>query len=327
MFGKRITPFLLAGLLAAAPALSGCIGANSAAMEEYKELGISQMEEGDYDEAAVSFQAALDESVGLLGAEEIDISYYKAMALYLSGDPDSAIEVYTALIDFDEKNWEPYYLRGSIYLQTDRAEEALDDFAGAAARHGNSPELCLRICENLINAGLEDEAQTYIGTALDIQPSDGEDYYALGRICCLTGDTDNAIAYLQQAREMGQDDAVILLADLYSEAGDSENAAAMFEEYAEQYPDDPQVLSRLGAGALADGEYGEAVSYLEQARETADEDDLPAIVTNLVAAYEYSGDFESAWEVAGAYLADHSDEALEREYTFLSTRVGALPEE
>ncbi len=323
MFGKRIAVLTLAGALVAMPALSGCIGESTARMEEYKETGIAQMEEGDYEGAVESFQAGLDQSVGTIDAEEIDLSYYKALALYLSGDPDAAIEVYTSLIEFDDTNWEAYYLRGDIRLLEGQTDDALEDYAAAADLNGGDAALCLHICASLYDAGMEEEAQDYIDTAIGIEPSSAEEYYDLGRICYLTGDLGSAEDYLLKAQEMGEGEASLLLADLYADRGDEESASSLYAAYLNDHPDDAHTLARLGEISLDAGDYETAISYLRTARETAQGDALRAIVTDLVAAYEYSGDFESAWEVAAAYLADHTDEELEREYTFLSTRVGA----
>ncbi len=323
MFGKRIAVFALIGTLAASPALAGCIGESTAAMEVYKKEGIARMEDGDYEGAVESFQTALDQSVGVIDAEEIDLSYYKALALYLSGDADAALEVYTSLIDYDDKNWETYYLRGNLYLKTGEDSAALKDYAEALSRDENDTELCLHICADLIDAGLQDEVDPYLGGALLAEPQSAEDYYDLGLIFSMTGDPDSAESCLQQALELGQDEAALLLAGIYEDRGDEESSSSMYSAYLEQHPDDPQVLALLGERALEAGDYETAISYLRLARQDAEEEELTAIVTDLVAAYEYSGDFEGAWEVAAAYLADHSDEALEREYTFLSTRVGA----
>ncbi len=324
MSGRRIAVFTLAGMLAAFPALGGCIGESTALMEEYKEQGIALMEDGDYEGAVEKFQTALDQSVGTIEAEEIDLSYYKALALYMSGDSDGAVEVYTSLIDFDGKDWEPYYLRGTIYLEEGMGDEALIDYAAADALNADNAELCLHICANLADAGMEEEAMPYLNLALAANPSEGDDYYDLGRIYYLTGEYEEAETYLLQAREMGEDGSILLLAELYTDIGDEERASAMYSEYLDQHPDDPQVLAWLGENALEEGDYELAISYLRMARQDAKGDSLTAIVTNLIAAYEYSGDFESAWEVAAAYLAENSDDDIEREYTFLSTRIGAV---
>ncbi len=321
MFKKRIALFFLIGVLAGTPILAGCTSESAALMQEYKERGIAQMETGDYAGAASSFQTALDQSIGQIRAEEIDLCYYRALALFLAGETEASIEAYTALVDYDSDNWEVYYLRGNVYLQDGQEEAALADYENAASLHADDPELCVHIYANLCNAGLETQAQSYRDTALAMNPSGASDYYYLGEIYYLSEDYENAVFYLTTAREMGYEEAILLLATLYDERGDSESAQKMFSAYMDLHPDDPLALGKLGEMALSDGEYEKAIDYLTRAEETAEEEDLSSIVKNLVAAYEYSGDFTRAFQTAEEYLAQHSDAELERESVFLETRV------
>ncbi|MCD8365149.1 MAG: tetratricopeptide repeat protein [Clostridiales bacterium] len=318
---KRITLFLLATMSCALLLASGCVSGNSEKMKEYKELGISQMESGNYESAAESFQKALDQSVGTIGAEELDICYYKALALYKSGDVEGAIEAYTALTEYDSKNWEVYYLRGNIYLQEGQDEEALADYAQAVSLH-DDVELCAHIYENLADAGLEESGQDYLSEVLSITPSGAEEYYFVGEMYFLTDDYENALTNLSQAEEMGYDEALLPLGYIYAEEGDSESAQAAFTSYMEKYPDDAEALNQLGEMALEAGEYENAVVYLETALEAEDTSMERAILKNLIIAYEYSGDFDSACDTAAEFLSNYEDEEIEREYEFLQTRVG-----
>ncbi len=323
MFGKRIALFFLIGILVVTPALAGCAGGDTALMQEYKEEGIALMEAGDYAGAVERFQAALDQSVGQIRSAELDICYYRALALFLAGQADEAIEAYTALIDYDADNWEVYYLRGNVYLKDGQEDAALSDYAEAAARNADDPQLCVHIYANLCNAGLESSALSYRDAALSMVPSSGEDYYYLGELYYLDGDYESARNDLQTAREMGYEDAILLLGSLYSELGDSESAQEMFTEYMTLHPDDAGALGRLGEMALSAGEYEDAIDYLTRALQTTDEENLTALVKNLVAAYEYAGDFANAYRIAGEYLTQHEDAELAREYAFLETRVDA----
>ena len=171
---KRLIALILAGTMAVVPFLSGCTGKAAKKAQEYKELGISQMESGDYESAVNSFQKAVDQSVGSVGAEELDACYYKALALYKSGDVQGAIDAYTALIEYDKKNWEVYYLRGRLYLTQQQTEEALADYEKAVSLRGDDVELCVHIYEELCDAGLGDNGQEYYKKVMAIKPSDGE---------------------------------------------------------------------------------------------------------------------------------------------------------
>ncbi len=317
---KRMPLFLFTAMCSAFLLLSGC--GDSEKMQEYKELGISQMESGDYESAVQSFQKALDQSLGTIGAEELDICYYKALALYKSGDTEGAIEAYTTLAEYDSKNWEVYYLRGNIYLQEGQSEAALEDYAQAFSLNDDDVELCVHIYENLSDAGLSESGQEYLNQVMSVTPSTAEEYYFVGDMYFLTGDYENALANLKQAEELGCDKALLLLGYIYAEEGDSESAQTAFTSYMEKYPEDAEALNELGEMALEAGEYDNAVLYLESALEAGDSSMEQAILKNLIIAYEYSGDFESACDTAAEFLTQYEDEEISREYEFLQTRVG-----
>lgn len=322
---KQTAVFFLAA--SAALLISGCTGASAEKAQEYKELGITQMESGDYESAVNSFQKALDQSVGSIGAQELDICYYKAMALYKSGDAEGAVDACTTLIDYDNKNWEVYYLRGNIYLQEQQNENALADYAEAVSLNSSDVELCVHIYEDLVNAGLGESGQEYYDKVMSIKPSSGEDYYFVGDMYFLTGDYENAKTNLQTAEAEGCDKALLLLGQVYKAEGSDEEARSAFSSYMEKYPDDAEALGELGAIALSAGEYEDAVTYLESALEASDGGADAEIEKNLIAAYEYSGDFESASGLAREYLEVYSDAEVEREYEFLKTRVSGADAE
>ena len=83
---------------------------------EYKTEGMNALNKGDYVKAVQMFDEALQSSEARVTDDEIDICYYKAAAQFNAGDVKGAIKTYTALIDYDEDNPYPLFLRGSVYL-------------------------------------------------------------------------------------------------------------------------------------------------------------------------------------------------------------------
>ena len=59
--------------------------------DAYRQIGINCMQEGDYEGAIDAFQNALDQSLAVVGEEEIDTCYYKAAAQYAAGKKEDAI--------------------------------------------------------------------------------------------------------------------------------------------------------------------------------------------------------------------------------------------
>ncbi|MCD8300028.1 MAG: tetratricopeptide repeat protein [Clostridiales bacterium] len=326
MIKKRIIIFMLAAAVAGTCVLTGCTSEAQETRQEYKEQGIAQMEEGDYAGAVESFQAALDTSVGTVRAEEIDISYYKGMALYKSGDTDGAIDVFSALIDFDDENWEAYYLRGSVYLACDKEDEALADYEAALELNPDDAQMCINIYNNMNDAGLGDEGQAYLDVVLAMTPKEGADYYYLGEAYYLSGDMGNAKTELISAVADEYYEALLLLGNIYYDEGNDQSALQAFETYIENCPDDSDALIRMGEVAMEDGDYEKALNYFASAVKIMGDDASADLLKDMIAAYEYMGDFQDAYDTATEFLKKYSDADVEREYEFLETRVASAEE-
>lgn len=319
---RRMIAIFLACMLAISGMMTGCSGKSAEKSQEYKELGISQMAEGSYGEAVESFQKALDQSLGRVGAQEIDVCYYKALAQYKSGDIEGAIETYSGLVDYDEKNWEVYYLRGSAYLQNGQEEQCLKDYDKAVSLNGEEIELYAHICENLMAAGYGEKGQEYLESALKVKTSSAEDYAGLGYVYFLKEDYANAEKYLQQAVDEKYDKALLELGQVYAAQGKTDEAKASFESYMEKYPEDASALKQLGEIAMSAEDYDGAATYFGKALDVAEKSDRQNIQRNLVMAYERAGDFDKALETANGYVSEFpDDEAMQKEYEFLRTRA------
>ena len=96
--------------------------------DAYRQIGINCMQEGDYEGAIDAFQNALDQSLAVVGEEEIDTCYYKAAAQYAAGKKEDAIETYQALINYDKKNAQAYFLLGELYRKENDMDKAKENF-------------------------------------------------------------------------------------------------------------------------------------------------------------------------------------------------------
>ena len=119
--------------------------------------------------------------MGSVGAEELDICYYKAKAQYLSGDVDGAIDTYTAIIDYN-KDSDAYYLRGCIYFAKNDSDKGLKDFKTALSENNDNYELYLGVYETLSKYGMNDQGKEYLDNALKLKAKTADDYMQRGRI-------------------------------------------------------------------------------------------------------------------------------------------------
>lgn len=300
---------------------TGCTDKDRENQEAYRKIGINSMAEGDYDKAIKSFQKALDISLGEIGAEELDICYYKAAAQFANGDYEDAIDTYTALIKYDEKNAQAYYLRGSVYLNTENEKKALADYKKAVKAGSTDYELYEGIYENLLNSGYEEEAKEYLEEALELKPKEAEDYAEQGHIYYLLGDYKQAKTSLDKAIDKNDKTALLYLAEVYNAEEQTEQAQALLESYVKDNATDSGALNTLGMMQMNNENYEDALKYFQLGLEIEDASNRQELLKNEIAAYEYMGDFASAQKKMKAYLKEYqNDEEAVREYTFLQTR-------
>lgn len=289
--------------------------------EAYRQIGINCMAEGEYEKAVEAFQKALDQSLARIGEIEVDTCYYKAEAQYLAGKTEDAIATYQALLEYDDKNAEAYFLRGSLYFSEGRKEEALKDFEDAVKYGDNSYEIYVGIAELLTAQGEKEEAASYLEKALKINGKSAGSNTWRGRIYLMQEDYENAKKELEQALEKEESDVSLYLGELYEATGEKDKAEDFFKSYAESHTGDTQVLERLADLALGKEDYAKAASYLEQALETGKSVNEQSMRRKLIQAYEYSGNFTSAKEQMESYVKDYpEDEEAVRENLFLQTR-------
>ena len=160
--------------------------------DAYRQIGINCMQEGDYEGAIDAFQNALDQSLAVVGEEEIDTCYYKAAAQYAAGKKEDAIETYQALINYDKKNAQAYFLLGELYRKENDMDKAKENFNLAAQYAGSDYEMYIALYQECYAAGMQTEGQEYLKKGIEAGGKSAEDYAQRGRIYLLLGDYDNA---------------------------------------------------------------------------------------------------------------------------------------
>lgn len=311
-------------LTAAALSICLCTGCNDEKQEKkeaYRQIGIDYMKEGNYEDAISAFNNALKQSVGKIEETELDICYYKAAAQYAGGDAEGAVATYTAVIEYDEEAADAYFQRGCLYLKQGNTELAKNDFDKAIGYHPSEYELYISIYENLAAYGQVDLGESYLNKAFSIKGNEKEGQVQRGRIYFLMGEYENAVAELTKAVEAEVADAYFYLAEVYEAQGDTANAENYYQAYTATGNADAKTLNALGEISMKKGSYAEALGYFSEALSVEGAVNKKEIMQNQIIAYEYSGDFASAWQVLQEYIKVYPmDEQLEREYIFLEHR-------
>lgn len=287
----------------------------------YRQIGLNQLERGDYRSAVNAFNKALNERVGVVSNLEEDINFYKAYAQIEAGQTQDAIDTYTALIEYNDKNADAYYLRGCAYISTQDTELASADFAQAVKYKKDSGELYAGIYEQLMEAGLLEEASAYLEQGLEMKGDGAAACLSRGRLYLAGGYYDKAVTELEAALEKKDAAANLYLGETYQAQGRYEEAKTYYEAYWKANPQDSKVLYELGLLAFEEGSYHQAVSYFEQGMSCKNVSNKRSLWNGRIAALEYTGDFKTAKTEMEAYLAAYPDDAqAQREYIFLKTR-------
>ena len=318
---KHRLPYMVAGAVLFAALFTGCTNERLEDELDFRKIGINSMQSGDYEGAVAAFNSALSQCVGKITDTELDICYYKAAAQYAGGDIEGALATYQAMIDYDGKNGNAYYLHGCLSLKQQDTDTAKKDFANAVKYNPDDYELYVGIYENLAANNMTDEGEEYLNRAFDIKGNSAENLTWRGRIYYLLGQYANAVKELEEAVKKDSAKANLYLAQVYEAEEDSANAEKYYQAYVDSGTADSVAMNALAEIQMGKGNYEAALEDIRQGLAMDNVTNQQELLSNQIIAYEYSGDFSSAWDVVQQYVSLYpDDEAAQREYIFLKNR-------
>lgn len=318
---KHRLPYMVAGAVLFAALFTGCTNERLEDELDFRKIGINSMQSGDYEGAVAAFNSALSQCVGKITDTELDICYYKAAAQYAGGDIEGALATYQAMIDYDGKNGNAYYLHGCLSLKQQDTDTAKKDFANAVKYNPDDYELYVGIYENLAANNMTDEGEEYLNRAFDIKGNSAENLTWRGRIYYLLGQYANAVKELEEAVKKDSAKANLYLAQVYEAEEDSANAEKYYQAYVDSGTADSIAMNALAEIQMGKGNYEAALEDIRQGLAMDNVTNQQELLSNQIIAYEYSGDFTSAWDVVQQYVSLYpDDEAAQREYIFLKNR-------
>lgn len=307
-------------MMGVASCLMGCSKYNEKEIA-LRDQGVAAMDEGNYPEAIKLFNEALGKSVGKVTDLELDIDYYKGAAQYVSGQFDDAIKTYTYLIKYDNKNFKPYFLRGSVYAKEGDIGQAIKDYDAAVAIDKKNYLLYIEIYENLMSLGYSEQALTYLNDGLAVTDKSTDAQYYKGRIYYLLGQSADAEKYLKEAVDNDVIEAKLYLAKIYQDAGNYDKAQPLLEEYAASDEVTSEALGTLGDIALSSGDYESALNYYDAGLKLDSIDNLPQLMKGKAAALEKLYRYSEAKDILTQYIEKYpNDEDVTKELIFLQTR-------
>lgn len=318
------TGILLVCMIGMMVSLTGCQNTNKKKQEAYKKQGIAAMTKEDYKGAVSDFKKALALGGNRVDSEEIDLTYYKAAAQYLNKDFNGAKNSYTALIRYDKKNADPYFLRGCLYANEDEIKRAVQDYQKAVAINPADYDLYIQIYENLNELGYEKQAKTFLDRGLKVEGTKKENAIGRGRIEYILKNYKAAKSEFQKGMDQGSSEAGLYLAEVYVTEGETKKAKTLVKKYTKANAMTSESYNTLGNIQMDCGDYQGALSSFEKGLKQKSVTNKKELMKNEIAALEHTGAFKKALAKARTYIKKYpEDRDILNEITFLKTRVKA----
>lgn len=281
--------------------------------------GMVYMAQLRYDEAIDAFIRALNLSTGVPEDLDYDINYYLAAAYYKAGRLAEAKEVYDSILTLRDDEYDAYYLRGIVLLESGDYESSIADFRKAININNNDCDMIVDVYQVLAAQGYKEAGREIISECI-ASKSDISDY-DYGRFEYYLGNYDSAKTYLENADKGDSAQITLFLGRTYEALGDYNYAISLYNTYLDKNHNAPNIYNQMGLCQMKMERYAEALSSFQAGMNTEDKSIMQTLKFNEVVAYEYMYEFRTAANLMKDYIALYPDDAAAlREYEFLKTR-------
>lgn len=296
-------------MLAIAALTAGGCGVPKEA-RQYRAAGIVKMQNGDYNGAAESLEAAYKQAGHFSGAFEKDVLKYLGEAEYNKGDYAKAVETFNELIRRDGSKAVYLYFRSAANAENNDIDAARKDFDEARKKDRNAKtpgaDLALAaIAHNLEESGDYDTLGSLAEGLIGDGWTNPEVYNVLGICAAEAGDYEKAGSDFDDALKACGDDTTSEVAGeirlnqgtLAEKQGDFESALSIYRE----------VLSTWGG----DADLKKEILFLKSRVGDTTEDDFSKIVEETTEAASEGKSVESGESKENSSKAESSGAAKE----------------
>ena len=216
--------------------------------------------------------------------DDAKLQMVNGLRAVMTGDLQGAEASYKQAIEVDDRTSEAYVRLADLYARTGRTGETIETYEASLAVDPAQPRL----------------------------------HHTLGLLYERTGELTRAVQHYEEAIRHQEDHAEAKnnLAYLYAESGENLDRALDLAQDAKQLmPDDPNAADTLGWVLYRRGVPSAAIAFLREAEaglvvrvnqgRSGDQANLGLIRHHLAAAYEASGDTDSARDVLDAAFESH----------------------
>jgi tetratricopeptide (TPR) repeat protein len=246
--------------------------------------GLQALDQGNYDAAVRSFQAAI-------AADPSDYTAHFNLALaygFLHRDADGIVE-YLKTLELKPGLYEAQLNASILLLRQKMPAEALPLIEAAAAQKPAEFRPLFYLAEAQLTSGAPAKAEENYRKAAELDPKSAGAQLGLARALAAQGKTPDAAPYFRRAADLdpAYRDSLLELAGLYEKNRQFAEAIEIYK----QFPQQPAARERLGLLLMQTQQYAEAIPELEESYKQAPS---KANRVALAAAYVFHNEPEKA---------------------------------
>lgn len=218
----------------------------------------------------------------------------QAVAHHQKGDVSAAEMLYQKVLRLVPQHFDALRLLGGLYIQQNRADDAIGCLQQALAITPNHPELLNNIGVAYCSQGRLQDALNHYEQAVRLAPDYGDAIDNISNIYYNAGKLDDAICWLTRSLNLRADNprAHMFLGHAYRLQNRNAEAATHYRQALAFWPDNTELLICLGNLLRAEGQSVEACSLYQ--RLAALKPDDATIHLNLGVIYRDLGDLQAA---------------------------------
>ncbi|QHQ63059.1 tetratricopeptide repeat protein [Anaerocolumna sedimenticola] len=288
----------------------------------YRGKGIAYFKSHNYKNALSQFDKALE--INELSDLNMDILYYKGNAQAKAGLYKEAAETYTAILRENPSDAYTYYSRAYAYRLQKDYEKSLADYDKAIKLDSKNYEYYFGKYFLLVETGDKDGAAAVLEMAANIKGATQEDNFNLAKVHFYMGNYDNAISEFSEAFRNGFAEAYYFLGNIYEQKEDYKNAVNNYSMYIKEDTNitSASVYDKIAFCQMKLADYGDALSYIQAGLKYNDITVNQSLKRNEIIVYENMGDYEKAYALMNAYRKEYPDDKKAKmENEFIKTRL------
>jgi tetratricopeptide (TPR) repeat protein len=283
----------------AADSLSRAVAADDSSWV-HSELAETYLRMGELSKAIEQARIATEKNPDDLTSRKMLAEAYMAAA-YRGPDRQSAasnaIAEIKAILRLSPDENDMRMTLGRLLLQSDRTDEALEQFKAYRAAGGDPAQSGLFIGRALLQSGQKREAEVELQSVIALQPRNFEALLTLAQMEEDNSDWSAAAGYYARLVEIRPSDAMLLAREGYAlfRAEQMPQAVTVLKDACSRNPSDRQTREMLVRALRADERPGEALRELDVLLQYAPDD--PLLLIQSARIHESRGEVERALEL------------------------------